>query len=116
MTRRSLSTRERLRLFNLYGGVCHFCEQKIDGTRDRWEISHELALELGGADDDENRKPAHYKCHRAHTAEKDIPQIAKSNRQRAKHVGAHRPRAIMPGSKASRFKKKMDGTVERRDQ
>ena len=115
MTRRSLSTRERLRLFNLYGGVCHFCEVKIDGTRDRWEISHELALELGGADDDANRKPAHYRCHRDHTATKDIPAIAKSNRQRAKHLGAKaRSKRPLPGGRGSPYRIKIDGTVERR--
>ena len=40
------------------------------------------------------------------------PVRAKSNRIRARHLGAHKPRQVMPGSKASKFKRKMDGTVD----
>jgi 5-methylcytosine-specific restriction enzyme A len=113
--RRSLSTRERTRLFMLHGGRCHFCNGKIAGALEKWEISHEIPLELGGADDDENRKPAHYKCHRAHTAEVDIPRIAKAKRTHAKHIGAFkRSGRPMDGSRASQWKRKMDGTIERR--
>jgi hypothetical protein len=87
MTRRSLSTRERLRLFMLHGGICHLCQGKII-VGDRWEISHDIPLELLGPDDDQNRKPAHYKCHRVHTAQVDIPNIAKAKRRYAANVGA----------------------------
>ncbi|MGI9297057.1 MAG: HNH endonuclease signature motif containing protein [Gammaproteobacteria bacterium] len=115
MPRKSLSTRERLRLFTLHKGICHICEGRIDGAREAWEISHELPLELGGADDDENRKPAHYKCHRALTAEQDIPRIAKAKRREARHLGAKAPSSRpIPGSKASGWRKRMDGRVERR--
>lgn len=38
MTRRSLSARERIRLFELHGGICHFCGGKITGAREGWEI------------------------------------------------------------------------------
>lgn len=114
--RRSLSTKERVRLFLLHGGICHMCNVKIDGVRERWEVSHDIPLELGGKDDDQNRKPAHYSCHRKHTAEVDIPAIAKSNRIRAKHLGAKKPsRNPLPGSKRSKWKRKMDGTVILRD-
>lgn len=106
--RRSLSTRERLRLFQLHGGVCHFCNGKINGAIERWEISHEIALELGGNDDDENRKPAHYKCHRAWTAKHDIPAIAKSNRIRAKNVGAKKAKGSLTNPY---WKRKINGTV-----
>lgn len=112
--RKRISTRERARLFALHNGICHLCGAKIDGTRERWEISHEIPLELGGADDDENRMPAHAKCHRAHTSEVDIPQIAKAKRVAAKHTGAYRSRSPMPGGRASKWRKRMDGTVERR--
>lgn len=115
MTRRHLSTRERLRLFNLHRGICHFCDGKIDGTREAWEVSHDTPLELGGADDDENMKPAHKKCHRAHTAEVDMPNIARAKRREAKHLGAKaKPCRPVPGSKCTPWKKKVDGTVVRR--
>ena len=109
--RKSLSTRERLRLFTLHEGICHICGGKIDGAREAWEISHELPLELGGADDDENRKPAHYKCHRAVTAKQDIPSIAKARRQHAKHIGAQRKKSRLWNP---RFKRKISGEVVER--
>ena len=91
MKRRSLSTRERARIFQLHDGVCHLCLGKIDGTREKWEVSHELPIELGGADDDSNMKPAHYKCHRVHTATVDVPTIAKAKRREAVYTGAKAP-------------------------
>ena len=115
MTRKSISTRERLRLFNLHGGICHLCGGKIDGAREAWDINHEIPLELGGADDDENRKPAHRKCHQDHTAKTDIPNIARAKRREAKHFGAKAPpRHIIPGSKASPWKRKLNGQTVRR--
>jgi 5-methylcytosine-specific restriction endonuclease McrA len=94
--RRSLSTRERARLFTLHGGICHLCGGLIDGTREAWEVSHDIPLEMGGADDDANRRPAHKKCHRDHTARVDIPAIAKAKRREARHIGALRPAGKIP--------------------
>jgi hypothetical protein len=114
--RKHVSTRERMRLFMLHKGICHFCELPIDGTREAWDISHEIPLELGGADDDSNRKPAHReKCHRPHTAAVDAPAIAKSRRIRAKHIGAKAPsRRPLPGGKNDKFKRTIGrGTVLR---
>ncbi|WP_377838743.1 HNH endonuclease [Bosea sp. UC22_33] len=90
MNRRSLSTRDRLRIFTLHGGICHLCGGKVQAG-EAWEVSHDTPLELGGADDDANRKPAHRKCHRAHTAAVDLPNIAKAKRREARHLGAKAP-------------------------
>jgi 5-methylcytosine-specific restriction enzyme A len=115
VTRRHLSTRERLRLFTLHGGICHFCERAIDGTRDRWEVSHVIPYELTRDESDANMQPAHYACHREHTAKVDQPRIAKAKRVAAKHIGAHKSRSTLAGSKASRWKRKLDGTVVPRE-
>lgn len=116
MIRRSLSTRERARLFNLHGGICHLCGLKIDGAREAWDISHDIPLALGGADDDENRKPAHRKCHRAHTAKVDAPRIAKARRQHARSTGAKAPsQNVIAGSKRSGWKKTFNNGWVRRD-
>lgn len=88
MARKHLTGKERLRLFMLHGGRCHFCGGKINGKTEAWDVSHEIPLELGGADDDVNRKPAHRKCHRAHTAAVDAPDIAKARRREIKNMGA----------------------------
>jgi 5-methylcytosine-specific restriction protein A len=109
--RRSISTRDRARLFQLHKGVCHICEGKIDGTREAWEVEHETPLSMGGEDDDENRLLAHVKCHKAKTR-KDMGNLAKAKRNEARYTGARAtPKAVIPGSKASMWKKRMDGTV-----
>jgi 5-methylcytosine-specific restriction protein A len=85
--RKTISGKERLRLFVLHGGTCHFCKGKINAEREAWEVSHEIPLELGGADDDANRLPAHKKCHRDHTSAVDAPNIAKAKRRELKNLG-----------------------------
>jgi 5-methylcytosine-specific restriction endonuclease McrA len=94
--RKSRNAKERARLFKLHGGKCHLCGGQIDGTREAWEISHDIPLELGGADDDTNALLAHKKCHRDHTAKVDIPTIAKAKRREAKHTGAAVPKQSIP--------------------
>ena len=113
MTRRSISTRRRAAIFADAGGICSICGEKIDGIRDRWEVSHEVPLALGGADEDANMRPAHYACHRRQTAETDIPAIAKAKRVATKHGGAHRPRSTIPGSKGSGWRKPLHGPAIR---
>lgn len=114
MKRRSLSTRDRLRIFTLHGGICHLCGGKVLAG-EAWDVSHDTPLELGGPDDDENRKPAHRKCHRSHTAAVDLPNIAKAKRREARHLGAKAPSSRpLPGSRASGWKQKLSGEWVRR--
>lgn len=89
--RRRISTKQRLAVFTAADGVCHICAGKI-GVGERWEVSHLIPLELGGADDASNTRPAHYRCHRDLTAKEDVPAIAKAKRREAKHKGAARPK------------------------
>jgi hypothetical protein len=110
--RKAISTRERIRLFALHGGICHLCECRIMPGED-WDISHEIALALTGADDDANRMPAHRKCHRVRTRD-DMGAIAKAKRREAKHIGAWRSKSPLPGGKASPWKRKVNGEVVRR--
>lgn len=101
--RRSISTKDRVRLFAMHGGVCHMCGGRIT-VGEAWEVSHDTPLAMGGADDDANRKLAHKKCHRDHTSGVDIPQIAKAKRREAAHLGAKKPRTM------TRWRK-FDGTI-----
>jgi hypothetical protein len=80
-----------------------------------WDVSHEIPLEAGGKDDDSNWLVAHRSCHRKHTATVDVPLIAKVKRIHQKHIGAKRPKGTMAGSKNSKYKRKMDGTVVLRE-
>lgn len=89
-SRRSISAKERLRLFQIHGGICMFCEGRIQ-VGEAWEVSHAIPLELGGADDDANRKPAHKRCHRNHTSTVDQPNIARAKRRELRHMGIKKP-------------------------
>jgi 5-methylcytosine-specific restriction protein A len=89
--RRRISTRDRVALFVREDGVCHLCGGLVSPGQ-AWDVSHEIPLALGGADDDSNWKVAHRKCHRDHTSKVDQPSIAKVKRVEARHVGAALPK------------------------
>lgn len=83
--RRSISTKERARLFTLHGGNCHICGGKIQ-VGEAWEVEHCKPFELSYDDSDDNRKPAHVKCHKGKTAI-DRVDIARAHRREQKHLG-----------------------------
>lgn len=113
--RRHISKKMRLRIHADHGGICCFCKEMIHLDQHRMEISHRIPLAMGGADEERNMEPAHYDCHRSHTASVDIPQIAKAKRVEKKHTGQFRPpRHIVPGSKASPWKRTLRGKTVRR--
>ena len=89
MTRRSLSTTARVRIFNAAGGRCHICEQRIQ-VGQPWEVEHRIPLALGGADDESNMRPAHTACHAPKTVA-DLGDIARAKRREAAHLGAKKP-------------------------
>ena len=112
--RRSLSRLARIRIFDSNNGVCSICGGKIQ-VGERWQADHRLPLALGGEDTEANMWPVHEQCHKDKTAD-DVGKVRKADRQRAKHLGIKRKRKPMPGSKASGWKKKFDGTAVRREQ
>lgn len=107
--RRHMSATRRARVFESAGGLCHLCGQRIQAGQ-TWEVEHVRALGLLGTDDDSNLAPAHKSCHAPKTAD-DVARMAKAFRQRVRHIGARQSRNPMPGSKGSKWKKRMDGTV-----
>lgn len=108
--RKRLSTTERLQLLERENSRCHLCKGEVQPGQ-AWDVSHEIPLALGGADDDENRRAAHRKCHRSHTARIDIPTIAKAKRVHAKYRGAAISQRPMRGGRRDALKRRMDGTV-----
>lgn len=107
-TRRSLSRTLRARVFDAANGLCHICGGKITAS-DAWDVEHRLPLALGGADDETNMSPAHKVCHRAKSAD-DIGRIRKADRQKAVLLGTKK-RPTMPGSRTSKWKRKLNGEV-----
>lgn len=114
MKRVRITTKMRADLFFKRGGICHICQFKVIPGED-WDVSHEIPLECGGLDDESNWYVAHRKCHRIHTATVDAPTIAKVRRIRQKHIGAKKSRTPMPFGRGSKFKRKMDGSIVKRD-
>ena len=114
MKRVRITTKMRVQIFEKHKGICHICNLLVYAGQD-WDVSHLIPLEIGGDDKETNWYVAHRKCHREHTAKVDIPVIAKTKRVRAFHMGAKRSKSPMPLGRNSPFKRKMDGTVVRRD-
>ena len=113
MTRRQFSARAKASRLLEFNGRCADCECKVGGAAGLdWD--HIIPLELGGDDEVENLQPLCKVCHKAKTRG-DVKAIRKSERQRQRASGIKRTtRSTIPGSKASGFKRKLDGTVEKR--
>lgn len=110
MIRKRLTTQQRFELLQREHHRCHLCKGQIEPGQG-WDVSHEIPLELFGADDDTNRRAAHRKCHRTHTATVDIPAIARAKRIEAKYHAGPSSRRPMRGGRDDSLKRKMDGTV-----
>jgi 5-methylcytosine-specific restriction enzyme A len=108
--------RVKLRVFESHGGKCHLSGRKIM-PGDAWDCDHVIALVNWSGEGHGNREsnlaPALRDKHREKTAA-DVAEKSMIRRKRAKHLGIRKPSRPMPGSKASGFRKRMDGTVERR--
>jgi 5-methylcytosine-specific restriction endonuclease McrA len=104
--------RVRERIFLREKGICHLCGLKIWPGED-WEVEHRDPLWAGGSAKEEDCGVAHVKCHKVKTAAEST-QRAKERRTRQKHIGAWRSKTPIPGSKRSRWKKHVDGTVSER--
>ena len=110
----AIPTRVKARIVLAQGGICACgCGVKLGQAGEGIEFDHALALILGGENREGNIRALRSRCHRAKTAQ-DVAQKSTEARKRNKHLGLHKPRYVMPGSRASGLKKKLDGTVVRR--
>jgi hypothetical protein len=80
----------------------------------RWVVEHILPLWLGGTNEIQNLAPVHEACAKTKT-QKEATERAKGRRVAEKHYGSRRSKRSMPGSKASKYKKKLNGQVVKRD-
>lgn len=104
--------RVRLRLFEKHGGRCALTGRKI-AAGEAWDLDHETPLSLGGEHRESNLRPVLREVHREKT-KADVAAKSKAARVAAKHVGAKTTKRPMPGSRKSRWKRRINGTVVER--
>lgn len=105
----AIPPRVRLRVFEAHGGVCALTGQKIR-PGDEWDLDHKTALANGGEHRETNLHPVLRTAHREKT-KADVALKAKADRVRKKHLGIAKPKAALPGSRQSKWKRKVNGTV-----
>ena len=102
MKRKRLTRLARTRLLLNANSICCICHQPIHAQRgEKHIVEHLTPLWLGGADDESNMAPAHERCAIQKTVA-EAPVKAKSDRQRAKHLGIKKPRTIRAWRKFNR--------------
>jgi len=106
--RKPLTRKQRLDAHDRHGGTCCVCQYPI-ARGEPFIDEHIIPLELGGSNDASNRGMAHIKCAKKKTA-RDQAMIAKSIRQRAKHVLPRKPSRFQT-ARNGKFKQKMDGSI-----
>ena len=105
-------TTVQIRLFEAARAMCQNCAVKLKPGN--WHLDHHIRLKDGGANREANLRVLCEPCHREKTGQENKDQ-AKANRIKARTYGIKKPGPPMPGSRASKWKKKLDGTVELRD-
>lgn len=110
--RKPLNTRRKLAIWEREKGLCMMCGCRLQPGHFIYE--HVRALELGGADADENIRLTCLPCAGQKTRD-DHSKAAKAKRVKAKHLGLKKSKNPLPGSKGSKWRKKMDGTIVPRD-
>ncbi len=111
--RSEFSRKTKLAAWERAGGGCEECGKKLF-PGDRVEYDHIITCEQGGDNSLENCAVLCRDCHVMKTAI-DAGRTAKTRSVRAKHTGAHQSKHVIPGSRRSGWKIKLDGTVVRRD-
>ena len=82
--------RVRARVFEAYGGRCHWTGRKIMAG-DEWDLDHVIAVINGGKNVESNLAPIlRGKPHKEKTAA-DVALKAKTARMKAKHLGVYPP-------------------------
>lgn len=112
MSRQEFSRKTKAQAFERANGCCESCSAKLKVGE--VEYDHVLPCALGGDNTLENCACLCKICHNAKTG-KDVGMIRKADRQRDYLSGAKKSLGKpIPGSKRSGWKKRLDGTVERR--
>lgn len=106
--RREFSAKIKAQAAERANGHCENCTRKLM-TGD-FHYDHEIPDGLGGEPTLENCRVLCRSCHSEKTMRQDVPMIAKAKRNYRKARGIRKP-SKMAGSRDSRYKRKLDGTV-----
>ena len=107
--RREFTKAVKLAAWQRCNGQCEGCTCRL--MVGRFEYHHKVECTYDGEATLENCQVLCIPCHDAITG-KRAKDVAKSNRVRNKFLGIKKAKgAPMPGSKRSRWKRRMDGTV-----
>ncbi|MDJ0513100.1 MAG: HNH endonuclease signature motif containing protein [Methyloceanibacter sp.] len=112
MTRSEFPKSVKREAFERAGGKCEECTRFL--TPGKFQYDHVLADGLGGKPTLENCRVLCDWCHGLKSANDDVPKMAKADRGRAKIMEGKKSKRPVPGSRGTKFRKRMDGTVERR--
>ena len=112
--RRPLTPRQKAEVLARQNNCCALCGDELTGAVE-WD--HTRARGLLGTECTSNFQALHVSCHKIKTRD-DVKRIAKAKRlERFMQTGRHRNRKSRPIQSRGfdkRFRKRMDGTVERR--
>ena len=99
-----------LRIWTRAKGRCQICDRKLM-SGDKWDRDHIVPLADGGQNRESNFQVACNWCHGRKTSSENVTR-AKVRSKTKKHAGIReRVSRPFPGSKQSRFKKHVDGSV-----
>lgn len=108
--------RVKARIVERQEGICACgCGQKLGMAAEPIEFDHEKALINGGTNDEQNLRALRRPCH-AFKTKADVAEKAKVDRVRKKHLNLVEKKSQFPGSKRSKWKRKVSGEVVRRDE
>lgn len=109
----AIPPRVRLRVWERAAGRCQECTRKISAG-ERWICDHTKALINSGENRESNLRVICEWCDRNVKTPADVAEKAKTARVRKKHTGAAGPKRGFATNRAGKWKKYMDGRVERR--
>lgn len=110
-----IPNRVKARLMMEAGGKCAVCGRKLGVGGEPPEFDHVIALINGGEHREANLRPVCGECH-SDKSKEDMRLKKKIARIQKKNLGLHKPKNTIPGSRSSKFKRKVGGGVVRRDE
>lgn len=104
--------RVRDRVLLRFERCCYNCGNRIVAGKP-WTCDHIVAIINGGENRERNLGPLCAICTKPKDRA-DVGQKADTYRKRSKDMGLHKPKHVMPGSRASAWKKPVNGRPFRR--